>query len=630
MFNHDVKSSLDNDRGTSPEIPKFEYSIENPPPLEVLRENIYLTHATNSLPKNDILTAQARDNTRDKKWGESKPPSFRPTLHFSMGELFQGGWEGGFSREEMPYAVLFPLKTAEDQLFSVSPNDTVVVGDFQLDESCTIVLPEGQNYEGRAKVIRYDPDSNNLREAVNRSIGERDGWQMHTDTFIDGPHSFASPTGIEGVEVGSQKFFAQLLDEHPQLSYGSHFHSERGHTWRTGVIDYRIADIIDRYSDTLKNQIPTAELILWRSLIKHNLDVLDNLMSESDYSDAVKSLYGQERKDLVGWLNIVDADVNLRNSQGKTITSVKTEIWEKIRDNRNSPETISNILQQHLSDLNSSRDFRTNIRGFADTVANMPKDEFEAFLSENQASITPEEQEVLELLYATKRWLIIKADQARQEGLENYLISAINKNPAAAKTMFSELKIFLTSKCNRMDTALEILRLKPVLKALSEKWGVKISKLESLSDLIKACPATASLFESREEKITLENVDAHQFLQAIGEGLGEETHTPASYKSFEAAESAAHNKENRQRRKEKLMQEIKTPMNTTRNPDDIEWGETLTFYEMLKRNTKNMEDFWKKLELETEFRKLFSTDEDFWSSGFSMLEIYTQLKKQKD
>jgi hypothetical protein len=80
----------------SAEVPAhFEFSIEKPPSLEMLREYIYLAHATNSFPANDILYAQARDNTQDKMYGDSKIPSFRPTLHFSMGELLKGGWEGG-------------------------------------------------------------------------------------------------------------------------------------------------------------------------------------------------------------------------------------------------------------------------------------------------------------------------------------------------------------------------------------------------------------------------------------------------------------------------------------------------------------------------------------------------------
>ncbi|MFA6992757.1 MAG: hypothetical protein WC269_05805, partial [Candidatus Gracilibacteria bacterium] len=162
------------------EKPKFEYSPENPPSLDVLKEKVFLVHATTSVPEQDILQARARDNSKDKKWGNQKPPSFRPTIHFSMGELFSGGWEGGFSREDMPCAILLPLQKGEQQLFNVFPDDTVIIGDIQLDEESYIVLPEETNYEGKARVIKYDPKTESLRSAVDRAITDLNGWKIHT------------------------------------------------------------------------------------------------------------------------------------------------------------------------------------------------------------------------------------------------------------------------------------------------------------------------------------------------------------------------------------------------------------------------------------------------------------------
>jgi hypothetical protein len=37
---------------------KFEYSVENPPPLEVLESKIFAVHATPILPKDGILKAR--------------------------------------------------------------------------------------------------------------------------------------------------------------------------------------------------------------------------------------------------------------------------------------------------------------------------------------------------------------------------------------------------------------------------------------------------------------------------------------------------------------------------------------------------------------------------------------------
>jgi len=608
------------------EKPKFEYSPENPPPLYILREKIFLVHATASAPEQDILQARARDNSKDKKWGNQKPPSFRPTLHFSMGELFNGGWEGGFSREDMPCAILLPLQKGEQQLFNVFPNDTVIMGDIQLDEGSYVVLPEETNYKGKAKVIRYNPKTESLRSVVDRTITESDGWKMHTDTFIDGPHSFASPAKIENKNVGDQRFFSALLQEYPHLSFGSHFHSEKGDAWRTGVVDYRITDIINRYSDTLQNQIPTSELSIWRNLIAHNLKMLDIFLAQANYPDDVIKIYKNEKEELSFWLNVVDIDLYAREQYGKTITSAKKEIWEELRDARENPTQIKSVVDKKKNDLQDSHNYRANISGIADALANMSRTEFESFTISNVETFSAEEWNNLKISYAVKRWLVVKTEQAKLEGVDKVLESTIKNDPEAVTGIIKELEIFLTSECNRLDDALEIIRMPFIQSTLSKAWGIKIENISNLQDLLVVHPETSALFQSNEMKIDPKDPEVYSLLKELGEDTAETVETPTNYKSFIEAASAARNKKYKIERIGRLLQEIRMPTNTARDADKIGWGETMTYYEVLKRDNPNMETFFSKLGLAEKFRKMFSTDQDFWNSDKSLLAVYKELQ----
>lgn len=609
------------------EKPKFKYSPENPPSLDVLREKVFLVHATTSVPEQDILRAQARDNTTEKRWGNhQKPPSFRPTLHFSMGELFSGGWEGGFSREKMPCAILLPLQKGEQQLFNVFPNDTIIMGDIKLDETSFVVIPDGMNYEGKAKVVSYDPKAESLRDAVSRVIAGMDAWQMHTDTFLDGPHSFASCTNIESIDISDKRFFEALLQEHPNLSFGSHFHSERGDAWRTGVVDYRITDIMNRYSDTLQNEIPTPELSIWRNLIAHNLRMLDISLAKAGYPDEVMRIYEKEKEELNSWLNVVDADLYARENYGKTITSAKKEVWEELRDAKENPAEIKSVVDKRKNDLQDSHNFRANIGGIADALANMPHAEFKSFVDQNNESFNAEEQESLKIAYVIKRWLIVKTEQAKREGLDVVLEFSVQNDAEAAKRVMEELEIFLTHECNRLGDALEIIRMPFIQSALSKVWGVKIGEISNLSDLLVIHPETSALFQGGEIKIDSKDEEAYSLLKALGEGITEKTESTANYKSFKEAASAARNKKYQIERISRLLEEVRAPINTARDPDKIGWGETMTYYEILKRDNPNVEAFFGRLGLAEKFRKMFPTDQVFWNSDKSLMLIYKELQ----
>jgi len=70
-------------------------------------------------------------------------------------------------------------------------------------------------------------------------------------------------------------------------------------------------------------------------------------------------------------------------------------------------------------------------------------------------------------------------------------------------------------------------------------------------------------------------------------------------------------------------------MNTTRDLNKIGWGEIKTYYEIVKRDNKNMEAFWRKLGLVETFRKFFPTDQNFWNSDQSLFDIFKMLKAKQ-
>ncbi len=440
-----------------PQRTEFEFSLENPPSLEDLREHVQLVHITPRAPEGDVLYAAAHDYSRDRQWQDEAPPSYRPTLHTSMNEAFNSGDnEMGFSRDHLTTAVILPLSSVESQVASVFPNDTILVGDVHLDESTTVVLPEGEAYSGKAKVVRYRPDTEPLNEVVNRTIEASNGWPIRTNMFLDGPHSFASDSRVGETDITGRAFFSALLQEHPQLSYGSHFHSEVGEAWRSGLTDYLVADCLTRYSDSMQNQIPTDELKMRRELIAHNAAIFERSITEGDYGPHVQRTVREAGRQLEPWLNIIDADLYAREHFGKTLTDSGDRIWLQLREARNDPEGLRRAIEANHTRLPRDYDLPPRPAQIGSMVASMEMAEYHDF-GTKFSEVTRQHGAEMDVAYAITRWMLIGTGQAEREGLNQVLAGRMTgANDQMVRMARGQVELYLDPQCGRQETAQDI------------------------------------------------------------------------------------------------------------------------------------------------------------------------------
>lgn len=624
---------MENFENKQPEIraeqerPRFEYSSENPPPLEVLESKVFAVHATPILPENGALKAGARDISASDKWQGDEPPSFRPTIHFALGELVQE--HSDWSWEENPYAVISPLKNLESQLVNVFPHDTFVLGNLQLQEGMILLVPKGTDVSKLPQGIEtkeYDVKTG-LRKAVDSTISERQGWhiQMRPEGVAIG-----SVAHIEDVEVNDSKFFQSLFEKYPHISFGTHLDPERGNAFRFGVIEQTLDKVMKNYSDHWL-RYSTTEVSFHRSLIVHNLQRLEQSIENSSINPQAIDAFEEKKEKLLGWLNIIDCDLETRQRLGKTFTGASESVQKMVRTRRNDPAKLREFVGERYMELpDAVQESELSPTVLAEMLAGMSSQELEQFKTANEAVFRHISLPEFYSHYAAKRWIVVKNEQAQSERLDQLLANSLEQLSATPKErggIFENLKEFLNEESNRLEVALTILRNPTVQKHLAERFGMQFegNGPANLREVIAAHPETRVLFESKELSLSNEQKEAYQLLDTIGQIHKPRIDLQEALKNFRKANSLAFDMKWSRDRLHQELETISKPMNTARNLDDMLAGTTMTLYEVLRRDEKPVE-MWQKVGLEKEYRKMFKTDSTFWSSGQSLIEIYRMLK----
>lgn len=503
------------------EQPRFEYSPENPPPLEVLESRVFAVHATPILPESGTLKAGARDISSGDKWTGGEPPSFRPTIHFALGELVQE--HSDFSWDENPYAVVAPLKNIEGQLINVFPHDTFVLGDLPLQEGMILLVPKGtdtsklpQGFEVR----KYDQKTG-LRKTVDSLITEKKGW--HIQMKPEGV-AIGSVAHIEDTEVNSSKFFQSLFEKYPHVSFGTHLDPERGDAFRFGVIEQTLNKVMKNYSDHWL-RYSTVEVSFHRSLIVHNLQKLEQTLESSTISPQALGAFEEKKGKLLGWLNVIDCDLETRQRLGKTFTGASESVQKMVRTRRNDPVKLREFVDEKYLELpDAIQESELSPTVLAEMLAGMSPQELEQFKTENENVFNHVSLPEFYSSYTTKRWIVVKNEQAQTEGLDQILANSLGQIPQTPtergeKGIFGNLRDFLNEESNRLSVALTILRNPVVRKHLEETIGIHFEgeNPATLRDVIVAHPETRVLFESQDITLSDEQKEAYQLLDALGQ-----------------------------------------------------------------------------------------------------------------
>lgn len=445
---------------------RFTYSSENPPPLEELESKVFAVHATDIFPVNGVMKAGAVFHGPEL---QGEPPSFRPTLHWSLGEVSQP--HHNYRWDSKHYAVVTPIKELEPSLVNVSPSDTFTLGDYELTDKSIVVVPKGTDVPAlpnNIAVVEYEAEVG-LRKAIAKVIQEKGGWDIR---MKPGGIYFDSVAEIDGTEINSSQFFKSLLHRLPDVSYGTNSRSELGEAYRFGVIDNVMQQLILL---PLSGKIfSTSEVRFYRALIDYNLSKLEVSLQRRYHAQTLspQAMEAFERKkdNLSTWLNVVDVDLELRK-QGVTFIT-RSEPFTQIVNNRGDKESIYGIVNDRPDDLLHPAIGSESVSPseIADVLYNMPFTELQDFLEHLPKgrflhSHTPEillhtDVRAFYAEYALRRWLLVGNEQATQERLPEVLRDNLrHMRHSTRKADIEEiLRDYLYTNSNRKAVAGNIMK----------------------------------------------------------------------------------------------------------------------------------------------------------------------------
>jgi hypothetical protein len=613
---------------------RFEFSPENPPPIEVLESKVFAVHATPILPEGGVLKAGARDITYDKKW-DDEPPTFRPTVHFALGELARE--HDGFSWDEEPFAVVSPLKALEPQLVNVFPHDTFVLGDYRLTEDDILLVPRGTDTSKlppSVKVLEYNGGMG-VRHAVDQVIRDKDGWPIRMKS--EGV-SIGSVAYIDDVEVNSAEFFQSLFDKSPHISFGTHLNPERGDAFRFGIIEQGINQAMKTYSDHW-SRYSTIQVQLHKSLVTHNLEKLETSLRQAQgLAPEALQVFEAKKQKLAGWMNVIDADLEVRERLGRTLSGAPEWVQKQVQAHRYDPDQLRQTIDRLASSLPDAVEEEEMSPSFlAEMLNGMPPNELKEFMAKNQRVFNNTDLPTFYADYAVNRWIVVKDKKATEEGLDRMLSEALPQitpkedRRFGESEVFNEIKEHLTSDSNRLATALRILQQPSVRQYLTERYGFDYpeSGLKTLGDVLHAHPETKRIFEQQQLSLSEEQRTAYDILKSLGMVHEPRYDKSEALESFHKASSFASELRWSGDRLGDKLERITQPMNSARDLDEVPPGTMLRLYELLKRDNDSATEVWSKLGLEEEFRREFSDERSFWSSDESLFDIYKRLSASR-
>ncbi|HEX3568513.1 MAG TPA: hypothetical protein VHT70_02440 [Candidatus Saccharimonadales bacterium] len=607
----------------------FPYSPENPPSLADLESRVYAIHITPILPENGTMIAGAINVRPGADWRD-EPPSFRPTIHFALGEIVP---EHELNPESgNRYAVVASLGALEDQLVNVLPHDTFILGNLKLTPDMTVVAPAGTDLSDMiAEPATYQPGER-LRDAVDRIVAEKGGWPIRMqpqDVEID------APATVEGVDINDPRFFGALLDAKSGVSFGTHTSSEIGGADSFGIIEQASHYLFNNYND-YPPATTAAELQLYKSIITENLGQLDRDVANQNFSPETIAVYADKREKLMNWLNIVDCDLRLQQEDGKTLARAPHGVREQAKALRADPKALLAWCKEQLPDLPDASKYepRPNVRLIAALVANMNPSEMKQLVDKNLETFGHIDMAPFAAKYAAARWMYVRSTQAKAEGLDTMLADELAASESGDQyDFFEELEPRLAARSNRLGTALDILRQPAVQQYLTEKRGFIFNPDEELTlqGVLRAHPYTRILFEPLEDmQLTPDQTEAGHLLEQLDVASKPTSVDAETLDNFnQARDIALHRTYNTQRYKHESFNTTQ-PMSTARDWKDMRVGDSMTVYEQLQRFDPDGMETWRKLGLEKQYVQRFKTPEEFWQSNDSLLDIYRQLSADRD
>jgi hypothetical protein len=534
------------------------------PSLSELREKLYAVHATDFLPLSGEMVAGAKHVDPDKQ--DKEPPSFRPTIHFALGQMVAE--HGRHSWDSKKFGVLLPLKDLEPQLANVSPHDTFIVGNLKLPPGAVVFVPEGTDTEGMPEHIQVQPYKGSLRKAIDERIQDSGGWSVKMDGV-----SNDDPAKVGDRDINSPEFFSELLKAKPGLSFGSHIGSEVGEAFRFGAIEQALVQF-SRGFDPFGIALSNFDAKFYRAFIAHNAERLPQVTHPA----AQRSL-DEKKKNLESHLKVVDVDLKFRK---KGFSLSRTS--DQTRARAASLSFLGPLALPLLkSQLNVANDAKPRIPVMVEALSCLPPDELREFEKKNPELFQDVDKGALHARYAVSRWLHQRSDR---EGLESLLLDGMQKAKEPLE-LLGELSSVLKEDSYRKETALSILRRPAVQMNLQQEEGMQFSwgGPQTVTDVIKAHPQAREGLTAWDPAAEPNAAPEVELLSRLGRQYGVPAHQGKP--SFEACRRKAQSKEFAQKRFQQDLADLNRPMNSLVPEDDRQPGLTLGLLELVDRDGIN-------------------------------------------
>jgi hypothetical protein len=587
--------------------------------VEAFGKRVFAVHATDILPENGKIVAGAGLRVEGHVTVDHDSPSFRPTVHFSLGGLVRP--HGRYSWEESKYAVLMPTVKLTKQMVNLSPSDTFVLGDVSLSAGATLLVPRGGKKPAQVppgvKIVEYDLKTTSLRQAIDGEIAGQGGWLMDLPSQKPG---FDAVLHIEGKRVPFPEFAASFLAGLPHVSMGSHLYSVRGFAGRMGIIEQCIQDLANQYQSPWR--LSTPQTIALRNLVRSNLEALDAEIGAAGFPAAALKTYQAKRGQVLEWLAVVDADLKLRQNRGVTFAG-EDMAWA-IAKARSSPEELAHAIEARLKSFRRvPQEGSLDVAGY---LAGNSRAEFEKHFAEIQALGTVDEADLANLrnLYALKRTLELGIEAAKVEGLLDIFSESLDprrlyRDRPLMDAITDTMSGALDPRSTRLSTALAVAQLPKMREAFKKLYEVEIPAEPPLTlpQFWRLHPRTRDAFNFEEGR---GDPVKRKILDALGEGLSPLTEPVHNF--YTATSNATTVRYNRA----KFVEHLETLSQPMKQSLEISSRRYLTLYEMMKRGAYgSAEQIWEKLGLGRKYRERFPDDASFWSASESFIEIYQSL-----
>jgi len=627
---------------------------------DTLLDRTYAVHATGYLPKGGVVEAG------------NAPRSFRPEIHFSLGELVRSHQDGVW--ELMPYAVVSPLRSLEPQLASIMPYDTWILGDFKIPKDGFLVMPmvEVAKAPAGVRIFPYDSNQETLRKAVDRLIKQQRGLEMHG---FDGMGAPNHPFMMDGKNINQIEFFKPLLDRNPNLSFGSHAHSFRGDAWVYGMLDIEWKDALRSFPFGAPKE--TARLRFHHDVGTELFAKLETMLKRGNLPDESIQTVRKKSGYVRGLYNLEAAELMVREKYGKTLylngqtNPARVEALKIRAHDRKSlyeyVESVQSTLDKYVDRSHLISDSEIDLLASFDPV------EASALMDRNSGffSVQVGSRAATELKVSLRK--VLRAGESHESW--SRLAKTINDTSArllvdASQGEISSLKFFLDSFLFNSrslgyftaspDAALRVLELPKFKELLGKYYDIHLPaglKPLTLDEVFKAHPATREAYLPYPE-LFYDPVVAH-FLAATGNPIhpaptrvnsdviyqsvanqfsgkalqpkgSRDVWLPAKppFTDYEQAFSAAYRRGNLRRDPLLLLQDLQMSPAKYRRTAGLERQTNAILFDLNASWPTNFISFWKKVGLEKEVATKFIPIEQFWNSHESILDIYRELVKQ--